>query len=186
VPVPVHVPVPVVVVTSRMGITVRHRLLKPPARTQTPPAGFGGAHGRPGYRRGLCATTGGVPERARVRHGMACGEQVCRCHQKLVFLARQSNHALSLSNLGSSRSETSRLADYATIELSASHALMLGGRMQRRRDKVPEWLLLHVSPWLIMLHRILVLCWWHLHTSVSATLGLLANCNRQQSRVEVA
>jgi hypothetical protein len=42
--------------------------------------------------------------------------------------------------------------------------------MQRRREKVPEWLLLHVSPWLSSFYRILVLCWWHLHKSVPAAL----------------
>ena len=58
-----------VAVTCYPGFILRHRFLKPPARTQTPLAAFGGAHGRPaGYRRWLCATcatTGGVPERAR-------------------------------------------------------------------------------------------------------------------------
>lgn len=77
-----------VVVTFDSGFTVRHRLLKPPARRQTPPAGSGRAHGRPGYRRELCATTGGVPERVRVTW-------VGRCHLKsLAHAAGQSNHAL--------------------------------------------------------------------------------------------
>jgi hypothetical protein len=49
---------------------------------------------RPGYRRGICATTGGVPERVRVRHGLTCGGRVCRCHKSLVSATRQSNHGL--------------------------------------------------------------------------------------------
>jgi hypothetical protein len=57
-----------VVVTCYLGFILRHRFLKPPARPQTPLAAFG-AHGKPGYRRDFCATIGGVPERARVRHG---------------------------------------------------------------------------------------------------------------------
>lgn len=37
----------VVVITCYPGFILRHRFLKPPARTQTPLAAFGGAHGRP-------------------------------------------------------------------------------------------------------------------------------------------
>jgi hypothetical protein len=61
-----------VVVTCYLGFIQRRRCLKPPAHTQTPLAAFGSAHGSldiAGYRRELCTMTGGVPERARVRHG---------------------------------------------------------------------------------------------------------------------
>ena len=50
----------------------------------------------PGYRRWLCATTGGVPERASV----GAGERPLPLPAKsLASVARQSDHALSLSTL---------------------------------------------------------------------------------------
>jgi hypothetical protein len=110
---------------------------------------------------GLDIAVGSVLRLAECPSGCGCdmgwlaANESAAASQKLVFLARQSNHALSLSILESSRSETSRLADYAARELSASHAHSMGSdRMQRRREKVPEWLLLHVSPWLLSFHRV--------------------------------
>lgn len=56
--------------------------------------------------------------------------------------------ALSLSILESSESKTiaeGGLADYAARESLRILCADANGRMQRRRDKVPEWLLLHVN-----------------------------------------
>ena len=79
--------VTVLLITCYPGFILRHRFLKPPARTQTPLAAFGGAHGRPAH---LDIAVGSVLRLAECPSGR--GERSLPLPAKsLASVARQSN-----------------------------------------------------------------------------------------------
>jgi hypothetical protein len=140
---------------------------------------------------GLDIAVGSVLRLAECPSGCGCdmgwlaANESAAASQKLVFLARQSNHALSLSILESSRSETSRLADYAarcqrTLRIPCPHAGRQDATSARESPRVAP--IARQSMALVVLSNLSFVLVAPSQKRACRS-GVLANCNRQQSRV---